>query len=174
MIDLPHLCGGLAKLCAVIHEGAAASYHPAFRTQQLGELLFVLIKVPFTGGGNWFNQTWRELKKVSCIDQSTLALSSEQWWLSHKSSLPALSRWRHCCICDSLLTQISLQRAWHTQNPPTSPWCCSELDLWQELPKVVLTSLCSAKCLWKPHSKLQGLRRSIYSQVKLCSCSRLL
>lgn len=63
MIDLPHLCRGLAKLGAVLHEWAAASYHPAFSTQQLGELLFVLRKVPFTGGRNWFIQAVRGSSK---------------------------------------------------------------------------------------------------------------
>lgn len=154
VIDLTHLCRGLAKLCAVPHEWAAASYHPAFSTQQLGEPL-CLDKSAF--------HRWREgtdlirlsegaQKSFLCTDQSTLALCSEQWWLSHKWPVPAFSRWL-TCIWDSLYS--NLQRAWHTQSPPSSPSCSSEPDLWQELPKAALTSLCSAKCKMPLKTSLQ-------------------
>lgn len=101
-------------------------------------------------GGNWFNQT------VGGSSKSFLVYRSKCTSTVFRAVMAVTQM-----ICPSVLavafgtvpTQTSLQRAWHTRSPPSSPGCSPEPDLWQELPKAVLTSVCSAKCLWKPHSK---------------------
>ena len=110
-------------------------------------------------------------KVFLCTDQSALALCSEQWWLSHKWSVPAFSLLH---LGQSLLKPASREHGTHGalrahQAAPLSLTCDRSF-----------LRLCWPPCALQNASEnltpnlTQGLCRSIHSQVKLCSCSRLL